>query len=131
MITQIWRLYTERLSARASTPRNPGAAAQLADVEPTGPGVALQQDRQSAVAEEFIKLLLADPDLLDTEFAEIIAASWPGLDTSRRQAEPPAAPPAPRRCRTASDQQLVSRPRCPGQGGWGRQRSPPVRAACP
>jgi len=77
--------------------------------------------------ELFLELLCADEDLIRSEFDAIIAAEWPSPAPpepgNAEIAEP--TPHQARHRRRASDATLVDRPRHPGIGEWGRQRSPP------
>jgi hypothetical protein len=87
---------------------------------------AIQSGAAQAVHDEFLDLVCADEELLRAEFDAIIAQEW----SSR---PPPADPPAasrgtgPRQGGPAPPVFRGSplRPRHPGVGGWGRQRSPP------
>ena len=85
--------------------------------------------------EQFLELVCADPDLLQAEFEAIVSAEWPAPSPQAPPRLPPlrrpaGRPPVPRGgdWRGAGLERLASRPRDPGIGGWGRQRSPPERA---
>ena len=87
----------------------------------------LAEELESAVAERFLALLCEDKELLRTEFAAIIAASW---STGTR----PPAPGSTRSRLSASGADLQARRRSSRQrqkqdryAGWlpTRQRAPP------
>lgn len=84
-----------------------------------------------SVRDEFLALVLTDPDLVDAEFDAIMTGAWPS-------SPPPCAPHATAGPRadgpgrdlgtitTVGVVRATARPRRPGAGGWGRQRSPPT-----
>ena len=86
----------------------------------------VELESNTALADDFAAVICADEEWLRAEFDAIIEASW---------AEPPERPvrklggfsaPFPRH-RGDPAPRLVRRPRCPGSGGWARQRSPPFQ----
>ncbi len=81
------------------------------------------------IDEEFLDLVCSDEELLRAEFEAIVAAEWPMPPMRPPRPSPAGRPPSPRRVTWWADTsgRLVSRPRHPGIGGWGRQRSPPRR----
>jgi hypothetical protein len=65
---------------------------------------ALTSNEQTAVSDAFLELILADPDLLEAEFASVVAAfqasppqAPPANTTHRRQPASPAPPPSKHR----------------------------------
>ncbi|MGI8529762.1 MAG: hypothetical protein ACR2KO_09815 [Geodermatophilaceae bacterium] len=87
--------------------------------------VAAQPDAR-LVEEMFLDLLCSDEEWLRAEFDAIIAAGWGGPRTAR-PLRPASPTPSPPRCHSrpevAADTPAPGR--CPGVGGWARQRSPP------
>jgi len=76
--------------------------------------------------EQFWAMICADAQLLQSEFAQIIAAAWPDQPSTRPGANTGAhwslpASPARRPGRAGG----ADRGRHPGAGSGGRQRSPP------
>jgi len=80
--------------------------------------------RESSIGERFLDLLLHDQELLDAEFADLLAASWPGSVVP-----PPSETLSAPRWRPGRHEhrrvRLAWRPHAPGHGSWACQRSPP------
>lgn len=93
----------------------------------TTPATGTTTTDTTTTDDEFLALVLADPALLEAEFAEITA------DT-RLCPPPPKEPrtvrssdhPTPAHTANAAGIQPVTRPHAPGTEAWNRQRSPPT-----
>lgn len=88
---------------------------------------ATTSETERTVEGQFVDLIYGDTDVLAAEFAAIIAEEWP-----ERPAGIPGRTPdggttgsGPPRHPTPFLRGTGLRPRHPGIGGWGRQRSPP------
>jgi hypothetical protein len=99
---------------------------------PTVP--AVQNGTARSLEEEFLDLVYADEELLRAEFDAIIAQEWGARPppVRPRAASPPTGPNPRRHPAGRGSSPSQRRPRHPGVGGWGRQRSPPrpTRGQC-
>ena len=85
-----------------------------------------------AVDEQFLELICDDPDLLDAEFAAIVAAEWPVPPArARPSAGVEHSGGGPARRGTVGIGGRPTHPPSPVRPRWMRQRSPPARAGLP
>ncbi len=80
------------------------------------------------VEQDFLDLVLTDPDLLRAEFEQIIASAWPDPPPPHRPQPPvgPANPSGPGNPQTRPGPGPALPPRWSWPTAWGRQRAPPA-----